>query len=233
MKFDVGPAGDLGLRLAFSQSPKPSLTYSLLALQSAARRQFSDALIDSIVGYTTLTLFFHPLTLDRERAQRWLEDQAQAACDSPGRADTDRKTVTLPVLYHPSVAQDLEWLAEKQNMGIDDIIELHSGRDYFAYATGFAPGFCYLGTVDERLATPRLVTPRANVPPGSVAIADQQTAVYPCSSPGGWRVIGTCPTRLFDLNSDPAALLCVGDTVKFEPISMADFRAVQDTQAKQ
>jgi allophanate hydrolase subunit 1 len=65
--------------------------------------------------------------------------------------------------------RDLEWLAEKQNMGIDDIIELHSGKDYFAYATGFAPGFCYLGTVDERLATPRLVTPRANVPPGSVA----------------------------------------------------------------
>ena len=137
MKFDVGPAGDVGLRLVFSQSPKPSLTYSLLALQSAARRQFSDALMDSIVSYTTLTLFFHPLTVDRERAQRWLEDQARAACDSPDSPDTERNTVTLPVLYHPSVAQDLEWLAENQSMSIDDIIQLHSGKDYFAYATGF------------------------------------------------------------------------------------------------
>lgn len=233
MDFTVGPAGDLGLRLAFSQTPEPSLTYKLLSIQRAARRRFADSLIDSIVGYTTLTLFFQSTTLDRERAQRWLEEQAQRVDDPLDVPAPGCKAITLPVLYHPSVAPDLEWLAEEKGLNVDEVIELHSGNRYFAYATGFAPGFCYLGTVDQRLATPRLNTPRATVPSGSVAIADQQTAIYPCASPGGWRLIGACPTRLFNLDSDPAALLCVGDTIQFDPISMTDFQAMQNHRDKQ
>ena len=232
MAFAVGPAGNLGLRLVFSKTPEPSLTYGLLSIQAAAKQAFSDSLIDSIVGYTTLTLFFRPLVLDRERAQRWLEEQAEQIGSLADALATSCRTVTLPVLYHPSVAPDLEWLAEHQNLSVDNVIERHSKTPYFAYATGFAPGFCYLGTVDERLTTPRLSTPRANVPAGAVAVADRQTAVYPCASPGGWRLIGACPTPLFDLHSDPAALLSVGDTVKFEPISMDDFRTLQARQDK-
>ena len=134
--------------------------------------------------------------------------------------------VVLPVLYHPSVAPDLEWLADDRGLGIDDVIALHSEATYFAYATGFAPGFCYLGTLPEALQTPRLDTPRARVPAGAVAIADAQTAVYPCDSPGGWRLIGACPEPLFNLNNTPPSLLTVGATVRFEPISEADFRAL-------
>ncbi len=227
MEFTVGPAGDLGLRLAFTQAPAPLLTHQLLAIQSAAKLQFLGSLVDSIVGYNTLTLFFQPLTLDRERAQHWLQESAMRVNGAAGIGDTACKTVTLPVLYHPSVAPDLEWLAESQNLEVDEVIALHSEKDYFAFATGFAPGFCYLGSVDERLATPRLDTPRAHVPAGSVAIADQQTAIYPCASPGGWRLIGACPTPLFDLEADPAARISVGDTVRFEPISLEAFQALQ------
>ncbi len=232
MEFTVGPAGDLGLRLAFSHAPSPSLTHHLLSIQSAARRHFADALLDSIVGYNTLTLSFKPLKLDRERAHHWLEEHASRARSETDASENTCKTVTLPVLYHPSVAPDLEWLAAQKNLAVDDVITLHSGQSYFAYATGFAPGFCYLGTVDERLATPRIDTPRSEVPAGSVAIADQQTAVYPCASPGGWRLIGACPLSLFNLASDPAALLSVGDTVKFEPISLADFQTMRDHRDK-
>ena len=134
--------------------------------------------------------------------------------------------VVLPVLYHPSVAPDLEWLADDRSFSIDDVIALHSNATYFAYATGFAPGFCYLGTLPAGLRTPRLDTPRAKVPAGAVAIADAQTAVYPCESPGGWRLIGACPEPLFDLGSTPPSRLSVGATVRFEPINEADFRAL-------
>ncbi|MEK9656305.1 MAG: carboxyltransferase domain-containing protein, partial [Halieaceae bacterium] len=89
------------------------------------------------------------------------------------------------------------------------------------------PGICYLGTVDAKLTTPRLTTPPASVEAGSVAIADRQTAVYPCVSPGGWRLIGACPTPLFDLASNPTARIAVGDSVKFEPVTMADYRALK------
>ena len=135
--------------------------------------------------------------------------------------------VVLPVLYHPSVAPDLEWLADDRSLGIDGVIALHSNATYFAYATGFAPGFCFLGTLHDALQTPRLDTPRATVPAGAVAVADAQTAVYPCESPGGWRLIGACPEPLFNLNDTPPSLLNVGATVRFEPISEADFRALE------
>lgn len=227
MEFAVGPAGSLGLRLVFSETPSPSLTYGLLSIQTQAQRKFAGALVDSIVGYTTLTLFFQPLALDRERTQHWLEERATSLRLTANEPEASCKTVTLPVLYHPSVAPDLEWLAGEKNLSVDDVIERHSGSAYFAYATGFAPGFCYLGTVDAQLTTPRLTTPRASVDAGSVAIADRQTAVYPCVSPGGWRLIGACPTPLFDLASNPAALIAVGDSVKFEPVTMADYRALK------
>ena len=227
MEFAVGPAGNLGLRLVFSETPTPSLTYGLLSIQAQAQREFAGALVDSVVGYTTLTLFFQPLALDREGTQHWLEERATNLKETANEPEAGCKTVSLPVLYHPSVAPDLEWLAEQKNLSIEDIIERHSGSPYFAYATGFAPGFCYLGTVDEQLTTPRLTAPRASVNAGSVAIADRQTAVYPCASPGGWRLIGACPTPLFDLASNPAALIAVGDSVKFEPVTMADYRALK------
>ena len=212
------------MRLALEADPSPELTRTLLAIEKRARRHFNGTLTDSVIGYATLTLFFKPLQFQRDRVEAWLLEQVDLTksdthCDSSA-------TVILPVLYHPRVAPDLEWLAEEKGLSVDDVIALHSETTYFAYATGFAPGFCYLGTLPSQLVTPRLATPRNQVPAGSVAIADLQTAVYPCESPGGWRLIGQCPQPLFDLNNTPANLLAVGDTVRFEPMSEADFYAM-------
>ena len=212
------------MRLAIEADPAPELTRTLLAIEKSARRHFNGTLTDSVIGYATLTLFFKPLQFQRDRVEAWLLEQVDLT-----KSDTHydpSAAVILPVLYHPSVAPDLEWLADEKGLSIDDVIALHSETTYFAYATGFAPGFCYLGTLPHQLVTPRLSTPRNKVPAGSVAIADLQTAIYPCESPGGWRLIGQCPQPLFDLNNTPANLLSVGDTVRFEPVSEADFYAM-------
>ena len=91
------------------------------------------------------------------------------------------------------------------------------------YAIGFAPGFAYLGEVDERIATPRLATPRQNVPAGAVGIADRQTAVYPAQSPGGWNLIGRCPLQMFAPHSAEPMPVRVGDRVRFEAIDRATY----------
>ena len=227
MNFELGPAGEAAIRLVFTEVPQPALTKALIEIENQARQHFGWTLTDTVIGYTTLTLFFSASTLERDRTEAWLKEQAEAIVwvdhSAPEHLTAD---VVLPVLYHPSVATDLEWLADARGLGIDDVIALHSDATYFAYATGFAPGFCYLGTLPEALQTPRLDTPRVTVPTGAVAIADAQTAVYPCESPGGWRLIGACPKPLFNLNNMPPSLLNVGATVRFEPISEADFRAL-------
>ena len=129
----------------------------------------------------------------------------------------------LPVYYAPEAGIDLESLAERAGLPISEVIDLHAGAEYRVYAIGFAPGFAYLGEVDERIAAPRLATPRASVPRGSVAIADRQTAVYPSVSPGGWNLIGRCPVPMFDPDAQPCMPVAVGDTVRFEPISRERF----------
>jgi inhibitor of KinA len=90
---------------------------------------------------------------------------------------------------------------------------------------GFVPGFAYLGGLDSRIATPRRATPRAHVPAGSVAIAGEQTAVYPLDTPGGWQLIGRTPLQLFKPDSSPPSLLNAGDQVRFMPISAVEFEA--------
>ena len=138
-------------------------------------------------------------------------------------ATVERRTVVLPVYYAPEAGIDLESLAERAGLPISKVIDLHAGAEYRVYAIGFAPGFAYLGEVDERIAAPRLATPRASVPRGSVAIADRQTAVYPSVSPGGWNLIGRCPVPMFDPSAQPCMPVAVGDTVRFEPISREHF----------
>lgn len=227
MSFTIGPAGDTAIRLSFQEPPSPRLTRVLLQLQRTAQDYFFNALSDSVVGYATLTLFFMPLSLQRDQVTAWLENTARSICDSqPVHAEHNKAAVVLPVFYDPAVAPDLVTLADDLGMTIDALTTLHSATPYFAYATGFAPGFCYLGTLDPRLKTPRLSTPRRRVPAGAVAIADQQTAVYPCESPGGWRIIGACPVTLFDLAATPVSTLAVGDSVRFEAIDEQTYRAL-------
>ena len=101
------------------------------------------------------------------------------------------------------------------------MIEQHCSRDYPVFTLGFAPGFAYMGLVNEALASARLATPRQRVPKGSVGIAERQTAIYPLTSPGGWNLIGRCPLTLF--SAERGSLLQPGDRVRFVSIDHAEF----------
>jgi KipI family sensor histidine kinase inhibitor len=121
------------------------------------------------------------------------------------------------------VALDLEEISIKTNLSIENIISLHSNKLYDVYAIGFLPGFAYLASVDEKIAMPRLESPRKVIPKGSVAIADTQTAVYPQNSPGGWNIIGRTAMELFDKDLSSLSPFEVGYKVKFNSISKEVF----------
>lgn len=128
------------------------------------------------------------------------------------------KLIELPVYYHAEVAPDLEAVAAASGLSIDEVIGIHSGRDYTVCAIGFAPGFAFLAEVDERIALPRHESPRGKVPAGSVGIADRQTAVYPMDTPGGWQLVGRCPLALYQPGEQPLSPFEVGDRVRFVPV---------------
>lgn len=164
---------------------------------------------DVVPGYTTLAVYFDSALVS-------FESMAASVAPIVNMAGIQEETasalVEIPVRYNgPDIAE----VAERTGLTVEGVIEKHSSRVYRAYMSGFAPGFAYLGDLDQSLVLPRRTVPRVRVAPGSVAIAGAQTAVYPLETPGGWHLIGTTSTIMFDAERDPPALIRAGDSVRF------------------
>lgn len=221
MKLTV--VGEGALMLYLGERVDEGVLARVQAATHAIEQALGDDLVDLVPSYTSVLVLYEPLrhkhTDMTRRVRAAVNDLAAAGLATGSR-------VVLPVFYSAETGADLETLAARAGLSVDDVVALHASVEYRVYAIGFAPGFAYLGQVDERIAAPRLATPRASVPRGSVAIADRQTAVYPAASPGGWNLIGRCPLRLFDPGREPAMPVSVGDRVQFEPVDRTRFLAL-------
>jgi inhibitor of KinA len=128
-----------------------------------------------------------------------------------------------------SLAPDIISLAETHELSVEEVISLHTAKIYRVYMIGFLPGFAYMGSVDEKLTTPRRMQPRTIVPAGSVGIAGEQTGIYPFDSPGGWQLIGQTPLQMFDATGATPCYLHPGDEVQFHAISIEEFKKAKKT----
>ena len=175
-------------------------------------------------AYCSLLIKFYPLKLRHSELEEilygYIARMEKAALPEP-------RLVEIPVCYGGEYGPDLKDVAELHELSQDTAIELHSSTDYIVYFLGFAPGFAYLGELPEALVTPRLATPRRSVPAGSVGIAGSQTGVYPIATPGGWRLLGRTPLKMFQPDRSEMSLLSIGDRVRFVPISRERFSKLQ------
>ncbi|WLH22341.1 5-oxoprolinase subunit PxpB [Pseudomonas sp. FP215] len=192
----------------------------MLAATERLRNGFGPALVDLVPSYTTLMVHYDLTALTPAQARALID---QALTDLQPQAQGSGQCHVLPVWYDLSVGPELALLSQRSGLAVEEVIRRHSGHEYQVFALGFAPGFAFMGLVDEILATPRLNTPRKRVAAGSVGIAERQTAAYPVVSPGGWNLIGRTPAKLFDRERDGYSLMQPGDTVRFAPVSHAEF----------
>lgn len=174
-----------------------------------------------VPSYTSIMVSYDFLNVSYKQICKEIDDALDHA-DEFSNEITER-SVSIPVYYGLEVGLDLEELSNMKSKSVEEIISLHVNKEYFVYAIGFSPGFPYMGEVDPVLATPRLANPRAKVPKGSVGIADNQTAIYPQLSPGGWQILGRTPIEMFDTSYDGFSYLKVGDKVRFRPIDKDEF----------
>ena len=218
-------ASECAIMIYFDGELSPSLNASVGQLNSLLKDRLAPVLIDLTPSYSSILLTYDVCKISESELIRALLLLQQEPLNSIQSIQS--RLIHLPVWYSKEVGQDLERVAQRARMDIDDVIKIHSSTDYRAFALGFAPGFAYLGEVDPCIATPRLETPRVTVPAGSVAIADQQTAVYPAASPGGWNIIGQCPIELFNTTQAPFYLIQPADQVRFTPINKATFERLK------
>ena len=177
-------------------------------------------------GYASLLVDYAPLQLGHAELASILEQAAPDVHDNPGFV---ARKVTLPVCYDAEFGLDLLELAQFANLTVEQFTAQHSSSLYRVYFLGFSPGFAYLGGLPEALHAPRLTTPRQRVSAGSVGIAGSQTGIYPVDSPGGWRIIGRTPMRMFNPEAPPTRLQ-PGDLVKFFPIDRVTFEEMSQEQ---
>lgn len=179
----------------------------------------NEGIVEIIPSYTSIFISFDIFKYDFYSLKSLLEKNIDLSLED----NFEEKILIIDVYYGSDVGLDLEDMSIKTKLSVEEIIKIHSQKLYDVYAIGFLPGFAYLGSVDNRIALPRLATPRKQIPKGSVAIANTQTAVYPEQSPGGWNIIGRTTMELFDKNLEQLSPLSVGNKVKFNPISKEDF----------
>ncbi|MGQ7247249.1 5-oxoprolinase subunit PxpB [Halomonas sp. V046] len=192
----------------------------VLAADRALREALGDDLLELVPSYTTLLAQVDVTRLDL------FETRARILAALKGLEPLAAGAGTLheiPVWYDPSVGPELAPIAERLKTSVEDVVARHSARDYSVFALGFAPGYGFMGLVEQALATPRLKTPRQKVAAGSVGIADRQTAIYPALSPGGWNLVGRTAVQLFDREREGYTLFQPGDKVRFVAIERAAF----------
>jgi KipI family sensor histidine kinase inhibitor len=144
-----------------------------------------------------------------------------------GEAEDAARTVEVPVCYERDFAPDIEEVAKQVKLSVEEVVQRHAAAEYRVLMIGFAPGHAYMSGLDEKLSVPRRATPRTLVAPGAVAIANEQTVVYPYAISGGWSVIGRTPLTVFDARREQPSLFAVGDRVRFRPIPAEEFVALQ------
>jgi inhibitor of KinA len=216
----IHAAGDSALIVQLPQIIDPEVNAWCVAFAEAVMRRRGSAILEAVVGYCSVTVYFDPLHSDAEWLERELRDLAAAL---PGGAPQAGRHIDVPVAYGGSFGPDLQTVAEFAACSAPEVIARHTALRYRVYLVGFVPGFPYMAIVDPRIAAPRRSTPRTSVPPGSVAIAGLQTGIYPAATPGGWNIIGCTPLRPFDPSRPEPSLFKAGDTVSFHQIPPADF----------
>lgn len=214
------PASDSSLLVVFGDTISPALNQHVIALFHAIQSRHDPRIRNLHPAYASLLIDFDPLRMTHDELTSIVQQLANDVSDA---VDKTGEVVSIPVCYDVEFGPDLPDVARHTGLSAEEVIRLHSSLNYLVYFLGFSPGFVYLGGLPEILHTPRLATPRPSIAGGSVGIAGSQTGIYPVDSPGGWRLIGRTPLRMFDPEAMPPTRLQPGDRMKFDPIDRETF----------
>jgi len=204
--------GDSCVALQFDAEIDPAVNAHCIALAAALEQRALPGVRDVVPTYNAVTVHFDPLTTDHQALESALDHLAAVTLET---TNTEARTIEVPVSYGGAAGPDLPAVAKFARCSEAEVVQLHTQVVYRVYMLGFLPGFAYMGSVDARIAMPRLETPRMRVAGGSVGIAGSQTGIYPCDTPGGWRIIGQTSAKVFDATKSDPFLFKAGDRVQF------------------
>ena len=217
-------SGDSALVIEFGNEISVDINKKIRKMMDDIKKEDIDGIVELVPTYCSLLINYDVLKIDYntlvEKLKTFLNNDLETA---EGEEVT---LVEIPTLYNDEFGPDLSYVAEHNKLSKEEVIKIHTGTDYLVYMLGFMPGFTYLGGMSEKIATPRLESPRLQIYPGSVGIAGKQTGMYPSMSPGGWRIIGRTPLKLYNPDSDTPVYISSGDYVRYVSISEEEYNDI-------
>ena len=217
-------SGDSALVIEFGNEISVDINKKIRKMMDDIKKENIDGIVELVPTYCSLLINYDVLKIDYntlvEKLKTFLNNNLETA---EGEEVT---LIEIPTLYNDEVGPDLSYVAEHNKLSKEEVIKIHTGTDYLVYMLGFMPGFTYLGGMSEKIATPRLESPRLQIYPGSVGIAGKQTGMYPSMSPGGWRIIGRTPLKLYNPDSDTPVYISSGDYVRYVSISEEEYNDI-------
>lgn len=227
----IDAVGDRCMLIGLGDTVDPDTSLRVFAFVRRLKEQPIAGVRDIVPAFTTVALHYQPELFDGspfeslralvlERLTRPFETQQLAA-----------RTIEVPICYGGEFGPDLEDVATQRGLSVEQVIALHLQSSHRVYMLGFSPGFPFIGGLDQSLVMPRRTSPRTRIPPGSVAIARDQTCIYPLETPGGWNLIGRTPVRLFDPSANPPCLLAPSDRVRFIRIDEPSYHTLLEARS--
>ena len=216
----IRAAGDQALLVEFGAEICPRVNRQVHEFARRASAHRISGIGEMVSSYCSVLVYFDPLLLSFAETVSWVREFLSS---EPLKADSPTKIKEVPVLYGGEFGPDISFVANHNQITVDEVIRLHTGETYLVYVVGFSPGFAAMGSVPLKIQAPRLASPRTKVPAGSVGIGGQQTGIYAVESPGGWQLIGQTALILFDLHKDPPSFFQAGDYARFYAIDEKEF----------
>ena len=223
-------AGDSSMVIEFGNEISKEINSRIRALTDGLDNMGNEFIKEIVPTYRSIIVHYDSIKISYGDLKNQILELGDSESDNK---EKENNTVEIPVLYGGDFGPDIKNVAEHNDISVEDVIKIHSSRDYLIYMLGFTPGFPYLGGMDERIATPRLEKPRLKIDAGSVGIAGSQTGIYPLESPGGWQLIGRTPLDIFNQENEDPFLLNAGDYIRFIPITKEDYDVIKSKVKKE
>lgn len=223
--INILTAGDSSILIEFGKEISPEINRKIKATVQLMKEQHIEGVVDVIPAFCSLLINYDPRVISYDE----IRDRMQNLVKVDAKSGEEKKRIyEIPVCYGGEYGPDIENIAANAGLSVEEVIKIHSSRDYLIYMLGFLPGFCYLGGLDERIHTPRLANPRIKINAGSVGIGGSQTGIYPLDSPGGWQLMGMTPVKTYDPDREVPILVEAGDYIRFVPIDEEEYKRIKE-----